>query len=548
MATALAPLRSLGTSLPRRLSGWFRRRLFPEQAPPVLAPFRPVRTPREERQRRRRLLTAIAILGLIYGFMVSIFPIAWYLYMAIPILILAGLVVWALPERDYFPQGTMEGLFFASFISTFVWPNYLAVSLPGLPWITMIRLFAAPLAIVMLISLSTSAAFRARLREAFSATPWLLKLMIALIVIQTLTLPLSPRLGHSFNRYLDAQFAWTTVFFVGAFVFMKPGRARIWALIFCAMAIVLAFLSILELRAGQVLWAGEIPSFLAVEDERVQAILAGGRRFASGIYRIQSTFGTSLNFAEFLGYTTPFFLYFLLSTRSVMVRLLILAYLPFSFWVIRGTDSRLGVIAFFASLLLYLLLWGLKTWMKRREHLFAPLVVLTYPALAGGFFVLTLVWQRLGRMVWGGGAQQASNDARQAQYEMGFAKLMSWPFGKGIGNGGYTLGYHNAAGTRTIDSYYLVTALEFGVIGFFVYYGLVLTGAWHALKSGLKSNGGETELLLPAAVMLTVFVIVKGVLAQDDSHSVMFMVLGMVAALAWRVEAAAAGPAGKGTA
>ena len=69
------------------------------------------------------------------------------------------------------------------------------------------------------------------------------------------------------------------------------------------------------------------------------------------------------------------------------------------------------------------------------------------------------------------------------------------------------------------------------------------------MKSGLKSNGGETELLLPAAVMLTVFVIVKGVLAQDDSHSVMFMVLGMVAALAWRVEAsAAAGPAGKGTA
>ena len=56
-------------------------------------------------------------------------------------------------------------------------------------------------------------------------------------------------------------------------------------------------------------------------------------------------------------------------------------------------------------------------------------------------------------------------------------------------------------------------------------------------------------MLLPAAVMLTVFVIVKGVLAQDDSHSVMFMVLGMVAALAWRVEAsAAAGPAGKGTA
>jgi hypothetical protein len=536
MATVLAPIRALGTSLPRRLAGWIKARLNPEQAPPVLAPYRPVRTRREEKKRRRRLLTAIGFIGFIYGFLVSIFPVAWYLYMALPILLMGALVVWALPESESYPEAAIERLFFAVFISLFLWPNYLAVELPGLPWITMIRLWAAPLCLVFLMSLSTSPSFRGRITQVFSASPWLLRLMVAFIIIQTLTLPLSGRLGNSFNKFLDAQFAWTTIFFVSACIFMKPGRPRLWATLFCAMAVLLAFLAIPELRRQQVLWGGEIPSFLAIEDERVLAILAGGRRFASGIYRLQSTFGTSLNFAEFLGYTTPFFLYFLATARSALLRLAIIAYLPYSFWVISGTDSRLGVIAFFASLMLYLLLWGLKTWMRRRENLFAPLVVLTYPILAGLFFVLTLVWQRLGRMVWGGGPQQASNEARKQQYASAWPKIGKNPVGNGIGEGAVTLGHTNLGGTLTIDSYYLTIALEYGVLGFFVYYGLVMTGIWQAVKYGLQSVGKEAELLLPCAVMLTVFVIVKGVLAQDDIHSAMFMVLGMVAALTYKVK------------
>lgn len=536
MATVLAPIRALGSAVPRGISNWLAARLHPEQAPPVLAPFRPVRTPREERKRRRRLLIAIAIIGLIYGFLVSIFPVAWYLYMAMPILFLAGLVIWALPERDSFPERTLEALFFGVFLSLFLWPNYLAIELPGLPWITMIRLWAAPLFLVFVVSLSTSPVFRHRIREAFSASPWLLRLMVAFVVIQFLTLPLSGRLGDSFNKLLDAQFTWTTIFFVSAFVFMKPGRPRLWATLFCSTAVALALLAIVELRSNRVLWAGEVPSFLSIEDERVQAIMAGGRRFASGIYRLQSTFGTSLNFAEFLGYTTPFFIYFLITTRSVLLRLAIIAYLPFSFWIIRGTDSRLGVIAFFGSLMLYLLLWGLKTWMKRREHLFAPLVVLTYPVLAAAFFALTLVWRRLGNMVWGGGPQQASNEARKQQYASGFPKILSNPVGNGIGEGAVTLGHTNLGGTLTIDSYYLAIALEYGILGFFVYYGLVVTGIWQAVKYGLQSVGEEAELLIPCAVMLTIFVVVKGVLAQDDIHSVMFMVLGMVAALTYKVK------------
>ena len=116
-----------------------------EQAPPVLAPFRPQRTIREGRRRRRKWLAAIALVGALYGFLVSIFPVALYLYLAAPIILLAGLVIWALPESESYPAAAIEQLFFAVFLSTVLWPSYLAIDLPGLPWITMVRLWAAPL-------------------------------------------------------------------------------------------------------------------------------------------------------------------------------------------------------------------------------------------------------------------------------------------------------------------------------------------------------------------------------------------------------------------
>lgn len=500
-----------------------------------LAPYRRQRSPKRAMFRRRGILTLIALVGAAYGFLVSIFPIGWYLYMALPMALLLLLIIWALPDSATYPARSIEWLLFAVFVSTFIWPNYLAIALPGLPWITMVRLWSLPLFLLTLVSLSTSKAFRTDIAEPFRTSPWLLRFMVAVVIVQTLTLPMSKHFADSVNKFLDAQFQWTTMFFASAFIFLKAGRARTWMLLLCLIAVFLCLLSLAELENGAPLWTGHIPSFLAVPDESVQRILVGGRRSALGIYRIQSTFSTSLNFAEFLGLTTPFFLYFLITTRKALIKLLIIAYLPFSFWVIRGTDSRLGVVAFFSSILIYILLWSLKNWLLRRRDMVAPLFVLTYPALAGTFFALTFIWQRLGRMVWGGGAQAASTEGRKEQYAEAIPKIVAWPFGNGIGEGATTLGKVSRSGVLTIDSYYIVIALEYGLLGFIAYYGLVFAGIWQAVKHGLKSTDPEAALLLPLAVMLSVFVIAKGVLAQDDNHVLVFITLGMVAALAHKV-------------
>ncbi|HEY0447063.1 MAG TPA: O-antigen ligase family protein [Allosphingosinicella sp.] len=498
-----------------------------------LAPYALQRTPGQARRRKAAVVAAVILLGALYGFLLSFLPMAFYLYLAVPIVVMALLVIWALPQSDTFPEKAMERLFFALFLGMFLWPNYLAIALPGLPWITIVRLLALPMCLLMLVSLSISKTFRKRLWEPFTTGPWPARLMIGFVLLQLATLPLSGHIAESTNRFVNMQIAWTAVFFLSAFIFSKPGRPQLWVWMLCGVAFFLCLLAIPEARNQRVLWAGHIPSFLAVQDPIVLRILAGNNRF--GVYRAQSTFSTSLSFAEFLGLAIPYFLYLALGKRHLAIRLFAFACIPLSFWVIRMTDSRVGVVAFFASLLLYFLLWSIKSWMRRKRDLIAPLLVLTYPIVATTFYILSLFWIRLHNMMWGGGETAASNEGRKAQYREGIPKILERPFGNGTGESGYFFNFTNPSGTVTIDTYYLVIGAEYGILGFFIYFGLIVTGIWLAVKYGLRSFSEEANLLLPAAVMLSVFIITKSVLAQEDTHSMIFLVLGMVVALAHKV-------------
>jgi hypothetical protein len=504
-----------------------------DEAQPVLAPYVRQRSPREVRRLKQSVVGLTVALGAIYGFFVSIFPLAFYLYLAVPIALLVLLVIWVLPHADTIPEQWITRLYFALFIGTFVWPNYLAITLPGLPWITIVRLVALPLCLLILISLSTSPEFRARMWAPFQTSPWIGGLAIALVAIQALTLVMSRHPGDSINRFMNMQFQWTAVLFVSAFVFAKAGRGRLWAILLIAITSLLCLLGFQESREAKVLWAGHIPGFLVVQDPVVQKLLNGSSRF--GAYRVQSIFTTSLSFAEFLGLATPFAIYLMQTTRNAVGRGLMIAYLPLSFWVIRATDSRVGAVAFFCSCLLYLLLWAMKNWKKKKQDLTGPAFVLAYPAVVVSFFVLSLFWGRLHDMIWGGEEMQSSNESRKAQYANGIPKILSQPFGHGTGEAGDVLGFTNPAGEITVDTYYLVIGTEYGVLGFLIYFGLVIAAIAQATRYGLRGDSKDAELLLPAAVLLTTFIVTKSVLAQEDTHMLMFLVVGLVAALVHRV-------------
>src|ERR1700748_1026945 len=121
-----------------RLTIWPRRFARPREAPAVaLAPYHSLR-----RNWLRKItgLTCLMLFCLIYGFFFSVFAPAYFVLFAAPPAILMLLVIWALPDLDWAPTRQLEWAFYATFIALIVWPNYLAIALPGLPWITLVRL------------------------------------------------------------------------------------------------------------------------------------------------------------------------------------------------------------------------------------------------------------------------------------------------------------------------------------------------------------------------------------------------------------------------
>jgi hypothetical protein len=500
-------------------------------ARPILAGYRREMAPGW----RLVILTVLALVALGYGMAFGYMAPARMMPLIAPLALLCGLVIWALPPGDYAPTQVLEPIFMAFFAALILWPNYLAIALPSLPWLTLLRIIGVPLIAVLLVCISVSSVFRGRLWDVLTTDKIMLWLLIGVVLMQTITLPLSRDPGMSLNRWIIAQVNWTAIFVVACVVFMRPGFAEYWVRVLLAMLFLLCAYGVWEARITHVPWAAHIPAFIRVEDENVQGILNGASRAASGIYRVQGPQTTSLGFAEILGLAIPFAMHLSLDRYRLPERLYGIIFIPIAIWVIVLTDSRLGVVAALASVLFYLLIWALIRWRQNRASIFGPAIVLTFPLLFCAVVAATFLIGRLRHQVWGDGSQQASTDSRIDQWIMAIPKVGRNPVGHGMGQGADVLGFANQAGNITIDSYYISILLEIGVVGFILYYGLVLRSIWVATRTVVESRADqEIRLLLPIAVSLINYFIVKSVLSQDANHPLIFMMLGAVVALTYR--------------
>jgi hypothetical protein len=488
------------------------------------------------RRHQGKLLLILIGTAALYGWAFALFGRFILLQLSIPLLIMAALLIWLLPEAGRAPTRWLSGWFTAFLIALLLWPDYLALALPGLPWVTALRLTTVPLAFLLLISVSMSSGFRQAMGEALAAAPWVWKLLLAFVAVSAFSIFMSADPGLSWNKFLIAQLYWTSIFFISCFLFREPGKAIQFAGIVLACTVVLAVMGILEARQQGVLWAGYIPTFLQVEDDNVKRILSGSARAAIGIHRVQGRSSTPLGMAESFALAMPFVLHFAVTAKSRWLRVGSVILIPVIFYVIRTTDSRLGVVGFFMSFLLYLIIWAILRKRQVKDSLFGPALIIAFPAIFASFIAASFAVGRLRAIVWGTGAQQFSTDAREMQFEMGWPLIFRNPFGYGMGRGAEVLGFTNQGGALTIDTYFLLIALETGVIGFIVYYGMILAGIGYGGKAVLDARDPETRLLVPAIISLAIFFIIKSIFSQQENHPIIFVILGMVVALVWRVK------------
>ncbi len=477
-------------------------------------------------------MAAFTFFCFVYGFGFALTAPYLIVPFATPIAILAIIAIWALPGMRAAPERTVEALFFAYFVVLIVWPNYLAIALPGLPWLTLMRLTGIPMVVLLLVCVSVSQDFRTKLADTLSATPLLWKLMVAFVFFQFITIVASNYPSTSLSLFFRTQLNWTAVFFASCYVFAKPGRVRWWAIALCVMAMFLGLMSAWENEAQKVLWSGHVPSFLKIEDAANR--LEASYRSATKAYRVKSVFTTALGLGEFIAFALPFLLHFAFGRSRLPWKLACIAAVPLLVFVAFKTDSRLALIGAIMSILLYLLFWSLLRWRRYKTGLLGPTVVLAYPVLFAAVVAATFVVPRLRRSVWGGGAQAASNAGRDMQVENFLPAIIKNPFGYGIGQSAEVLGTRGRGDMLTIDNYYIGVALEYGVLGFLVYYGMMLLAIWYSARSSIQDAWdpkSEFAYLVPISIALTNFFVIKGVFAQTDLHGVYYMLLGMVVAL-----------------
>ncbi|MDP3769121.1 MAG: O-antigen ligase family protein, partial [Dehalococcoidia bacterium] len=285
-----------------------------------------------------------------------------------------------------------------------------------------------------------------------------------------------------------------------------------------------------------VLWVDHVPSFLKIDDPVAASLLGAHTRGATGLYRVKATFSTALGLAEYISLLTPFAIHFAVGPYSRITKLLGVIALPVIFYIVRLTDARLGVVGFLGSFLLYSLFWGLLRFRRTRGDLVSATIVYSYPTIAAAIMILINSSHRLNSLVFGGNAQNASNNAREVQLAMGVPKILENPIGHGAANSGPSMGYAEGAFV-TVDNYYLTLGLDYGVFGLTCFLALFLIAIAYAVRWGVVSvdrEDPELLLLMPLAAALASFLVIKSVFSQPDNHPIIFLFLGMIVALAYR--------------
>lgn len=493
-----------------------------------------LRSKDEDSRWRRPIRYALTFWAIVfYGFFILLIPRQLMLLFLMPVLILFAMVVWAMPVTNKAPPKTVETLFWLYFGSLFLWPNYLAITIPGLPWITIARLLGVPLMMLLIWCASTSQPFKDQMRRGREAMPAMVYMVFAFSILQFISIGFSDSVFVTINRVFNNMLTWTVIFFAAIWVFRDPGKIHKWIIGYLVMTAILCLMAIAESYNGGVLWAKSLPGFLKPDDPLVDQILAGSYRL-TGQYRVQATQTTPLSLAEMLALAIPLMFYVADKYRTFWVIVGVLALEALIITTLLLADARLGFVALLLGHLLALLYFGLRQWRASRASLIGPAITMLYPMMLLAVILAVAFVGRIRVRVLGSGQHQGSNDAREEQTRLAFQKIWESPlFGFGADRGGEKLGYFSPGGQLTIDSYYLSILMDYGFIGFFLFYGMFVYGMVKAIRA-IRSNIDPQVRVLYAVfgIFLAEFLVIKSVLSQAANHPLIFMAFGALVALA----------------
>lgn len=509
---------------------------------PVLPPYSQDR-PRLVRTLSKTITyTLIIVLAAIYGIAITLaFPVLAPLLL-LPIVILFLVVLWALPDARGTPSVRAVGVGFLAYWVVFCcWPNYIALKLPGLPWISLQRLTAATTIVLFLFALSRWRENRVSLVRAIQDNKLVSYPTLLFFFAQTFAVLTGVNVMGSLYRVLDQAFTWNGMFFASALLLQNDKVRRRWILLFVGFGLAQAVLSIAEQMNKAVLWSDlltRLPSVLQADPKMIESIVRNEIDIYSGRYRAKGIYNNSLSFAEFMAVASPFLLLLTVRARSFASLTVFAALNVLLITGLLMNGSRLGLVGTLSGYMLFLLLWSFDFWRTNRGNLIGPALVLAFPAGAAVLGFGMAFVGRINALFFGTGMQIYSTQARMDQFAKMPGVLMARPiFGYGPGNGGAALDYRQPGGLLTVDSYIITALLDYGIIGGLAFFGIMIGGAITATKIATRTdNPYRFEAMAAAAAVLTYFV-VRTVLSQEENQPLLFILAGLILALVQKARA-----------
>lgn len=475
--------------------------------------------------------------GLALGLSLALTPTESLVAVLVALGVLIILILWKMPRPLVSTDHAMWRMFII-FVGLFcLYPSYIPLRLPGLPWIDPIRVAAALLLLQWIYSAFASRTLMPILIKCVREDRVLFAAFGLFVAAQVVSIPVAVDVPQAITRFSFALLYWSFMILAVSTLINSDRRVNHVLTLLVICAALQSLIGFVEAYRERIIWVEVLPPGFGSDNEFIQRVLQGSFRFE--VYRVQNSFTVSLVYAEFLVLILPFALHYAFEGRRTIGRIAsgftALIIIPAQYF----SGSRLGTIGVIVILGLYALLYIVRRWQQDRQGVVGALSLIMLPWIVIAAVGVFAASPRVQVMILGGDQHQGSNDGRSEQWDMGLPKIASRPVvGHGVGLGAEALGFTNLGGELTIDSYFLSLLLELGLLGFIPFIVMWVWAIWVGIRMYFTAQTVTGRASGAIACSLVAFLIIKSVLAQVDNHALVFIMLALLLALK-RLEATA---------
>ena len=457
---------------------------------------------------------------------------------AIPIGLILGFVIWLLPDADEHATPSTANppymwallVFLAGMV---VWPTYIAVVLPGLPWLTPPRILLAIMLAIMLIHYPQHRHSRGTLIEVMGHDRIAISLFLLYESLNLIVLPLSPGISSTLSfLFLQEVFNLSAVIMAGMLM-AKPSSIRLIYSVIVGAAIYTMVVGVVENEMQIPPWAEYIPSFMQIDESFLSRILSPQARIGDSRYRIRSTFPVVLYYTQYLSLVMPLILYsaWRMRGRYRVFSFIVMALVLHTVWY---CNARTAILSLLIPLFAYGALFMVRSVRNGRNTdalrtgIRAGMILLLVGILAG----VIATSHRAQMYTFGGKQHDASNIARDQQWDNAWRQLARNPIGIGAGNSVAKVGISVPGRDNLIvDSLYINLLVDVGFLGFAAFFGLFLRCAYLGVMCFLRATNELEEQAGSIGIGLVSYVVACSVVSTTDSGYLSFLFCGMILAI-----------------